>query len=119
MFRAQLPRLHELRDLIPDTARDAYFRDFETLLRGELAKAEFVRWEEKLKYLDGDAWNALKDEASPYLTRKDPRRGYYQLFDILGQVDGYQHLRNIGCSKVRFIPRSDQECLRTPDLEGF
>jgi hypothetical protein len=119
MFRAQLPRLYDLRDLTADTAsRDAYFHDFEALLRDELARAAFVRWEQKLQCLDGDAWKALKDEASQYLTRRDACRGYYQLFDVLGQADGYEHLRNIGCSKVWFIPRSDKQGRKTPDLEG-
>jgi hypothetical protein len=120
MFRIQLPRLYELRDLIADrTSPDAYFHDFETLLQDDLARAVFIRWEEKLQLLDAHAWKALKDEASQYLIRRDPRRSHQQLFDILGQADGYQHLRNIGCSTVRFIPRSDKEGLRTPDLEGF
>jgi hypothetical protein len=121
MFRDRLPRLYELRDLIADrTSPDAYFNDdFETLLQDDLAMAAFVRWEQKLQHLDAHAWKALKDEASQYLTRRDPRRGHHQLFDILGQAEGYQHLRNIGCSNVRFIPRSDKEGLRTPDLEGF
>jgi hypothetical protein len=41
------------------------------------------------------------------------------LFDILGQADAYKYLRDIGCSEIRFIPRSDKEGRRTPDLEGL
>ena len=118
MFRSRLPRLYELRDLIPDLASpDAYFpADFETRLMGEPSPLSvFDCWEKKLQFLDEEAWKALKNEAAPYLTRRDPRRRWRQLFDILGQVDAYRHLRNIGCSRIRFIPRS---ATRTPDLEG-
>ena len=119
MFRIQLPRLYELRDLIADrTSPDAYFHDFETLLQDDLAMAAFVRWEQKLQHLDAHAWKALKDEASQYLTRRDPRRGHHQLFDILGQADGYQHLKSIGCENILFIPRSKGKGVKTPDLEG-
>jgi hypothetical protein len=118
MFRAQLPRLYQLRDLIADLASpDAYFpADFETRLQVEPSPLSvFACWENKLQFLDEESWKVLKNEAAPYLTRRDPRRGWHQLFDILGQADAYIHLRNIGCSRIRFIPRSATE---TPDLEG-
>jgi|ERR1035441_5310122 hypothetical protein len=120
MFRSHLPRLYELRDLIPDPdSPDAYFQDFEAVLQDHLAKAVFAGWERKVQDLDEDAWKTLKGEASQYLRCRDPRRGWYQLFDILGQADAYKHLIDIGCSRVRFIPRSDKEGRRTPDLEGW
>jgi hypothetical protein len=113
--------LYELRDLIADAASpDAYFRDFEILLRNEpLAKAEFIRWEEKLQFLHEAAWMALKAEAAQYLTCRDPARGWHQLFDILGQAEAYKYLREIGCVEVRFVPRSDKQGIRTPDFEGI
>src|ERR1035441_1007995 len=87
MFRSHLPRLYELRDLIPDPdSPDAYFQDFEAVLQDHLAKAVFAGWERKVQDLDEDAWKTLKGEASQYLRCRDPRRGWYQLFDILGQI---------------------------------
>jgi hypothetical protein len=121
MFRAQLPRVYELKDLIPDPdSPDAYFKDFETRLQtSPLAKACFTGLEKKLQYLHEDAWTALKNEAAQHLTRRDLYRGWPQLFDILCQTDGYKYLRDLGCSEVRFIPRADREGRRTPDLEGM
>ena len=121
MFRAQLPRLYELLDLIADPASPkAYFQDFETKLQVEpLCLPVYACWEKVFQILDEDAWKAQKDEAAQYLTCRDKRRGWPQLFDILGQADAYKHLRDIGCSKIRFIPRSDKERRRTPDLEGL
>ena len=121
MFRAQLPRLYELLDLIADPASPkAYFQDFETKLQVEpLCLPVYACWEKVFQILDEDAWKALKDEAAQYLTCRDKRRGWHQLFDILGQADAYKHLGDIGCSKTRFIPRSDKEGRRTPDLEGL
>jgi hypothetical protein len=119
MFRTQLPRIYELKDLISDPAhRDAYFRDFENRFqdRPDWRRA-FICWEMVLQGLDKDAWEFLKREASPYLVHKDPMgRGWQQLFDILNQAHAYKYLKEIGCSDVRFIPRSDK---KTPDLEGF
>ena|ERR1017187_7666858 len=85
MFRTQLPRLYELPDLIADRiSPNAYFpADFETRLHGEPSPLSlFVCWEKKFQFLDEGAWKALKNEAAPYLTRRDPRRGWHQLFDI-------------------------------------
>ena len=68
MFRAQLPRAYELKDLTRDPGSpDAYFKDFETKLQeGSLAKAWFTRLEKKLQYLPEDEWTALKKEACPF-----------------------------------------------------
>ena len=122
MFRTQLPRIYELWDLISDPASpDAYFpQNFETLLQTSLPMAAYTHIEKKLQYLDVDAWKPLRDEASQYLTVKDPKRGWQQLFENLeGPADAYKHLRDLGCSDVCFIPRSQQQGQRTPDLEGL
>jgi hypothetical protein len=80
VYRKQLPRLYELKDLIADpSALNAYFRDFERKLREPELLLEACRWEEQLEGLDADAWRCLKSEATPYLERRDPGRGWHQL----------------------------------------
>ena len=121
MFRTQLPRIYELWDLISDPASpDAYFHDFEDRFQNwPDFRQVFIRWQKELQGLDGGAWGFLKSEVSPYLIRRDQSgRGWQQLFDILNQAYAYNYLKGIGCSSVRFIPRSGELSKRTPDLEG-
>ena len=120
-FRLQLPRTYELWDLIPDpTSPNAYFQNTIEEYIGQSAhvKQIYARWEKDLQGLDAEAWGYLKNEASPYLIRRDPRRGWQQLFDILNQARAFNHLKFIGYSTVRFVPRADEKKKRTPDLEG-
>lgn len=118
MFRTQLPRIYELWDLISDPASpDAYFHDFEDRFQNRPDwRQAFVCLEKELQGLDNDAWGALKSEASPYLVRRHLSRAWEQLFNILNHAYAYNYLKGIGCSNVRFIPRSDRQ---TPDLEGL
>ncbi len=118
MFCEQLPKICELRDLIPNPAAPgSYFQNFGSALRNSSARRKYNALERELKGLDPDAWAVLKTEALPYLTRKDSNgRGWQQLFDILNQARAYNYLTGIGCSNVRFVPRSNSE---TPDLEGM
>ena len=121
MLRMQLPRVYELRDLISDpTSPDAYFHNFDKYVPDSVhARAIYDRLERDLQGLDGDAWEFLKSEASPYLVRKDQGgRGWQQLFDILNQARAYNYLKTVGASNIRFIPRAKQRRVRTPDLEG-
>jgi len=116
--RAKHPRLYELKDLIADPkSSDAYFQDFEEKLRDFAdVRAVYLRWEHLLEELDGAAWEHLKKEAAPRLTKRGKQgRGWEQLFDILNEARAYRYLRAIGCADVRFVPRSKT---RTPDLEG-
>ncbi len=120
MFRKQMPRLYELRDLIDDPrSPDAYFQNFDNNVRDSPhhVKQIYLRWERELQGLDSEAWEFLKTEASPYLVHRDPTgRGWQQLFDLLNQARAYNYLRALGCSNVRFIPRA--QAVRTPDLEA-
>lgn len=121
MFRMQLPRIYELRDLIADpTSPDAYFQNFDSHVQDSIHVRDiYDRWEKDLQGLDDDAWEFLKSEASPYLVHKDQSgRGWQQLFDILNQAHAYNYLKTVGASNVRFIPRAKQRSTRTPDLEG-
>jgi hypothetical protein len=117
-LRAELPRLYELKDRIADpNSSDAYFQDLEQKLADSAhVKEIYLRWERLLDELDTTAWEQLKKEAVPRLTNRDKKgRGWQQLFDILNEARAYRYLRSIGCTGVRFIPRS---LTKTPDLEG-
>ena len=123
MFRTQMPRIYELRDLIADPASpDAYFQNFDENVRKSPHHVNeiYLRREKELRGLDPDSWKFLKSEASPYLVCKDPSgRGWQQLFDILNQARAYNYLKTLGCSNIRFIPRADKQALRTPDIEAL
>jgi hypothetical protein len=120
MFRTQMPRIYELRDLIDDpNSPDAYFQNFDRIVHDSPhhVRPIYLSWEKELRGLDPDAWEFLKTEASPGLTHKDRTgRGWQALFDILNQASAYNHLKTLGCSNIRFIPRAER---KTPDLEGI
>jgi hypothetical protein len=79
-------------------------------------KEVYSRWERVLQGLDVQAWVHLKNEAVPRLTARDKNgRGWQQMFDILNEARAYNYLKSIGCTRVRFIPRTRE---RTPDLEA-
>jgi hypothetical protein len=107
-----------LRDCIADPAAPtAYFQDFEEKLTSSAhIKGVFLRWEMALDGLDPQAWQHLKSEAAPRLPKRDKKgRGWDQLFDILNEARAYNYLTSLGCTQLRFIPRSRG---RTPDLEA-
>jgi len=121
VFRAELPRLYELRDCIADPASsEAYFQDFDQkLARFADAKDVYLRQERVLQGLDDTAWEHLKKEALPLLAARDKRgRGWHQLFDILNEARAYNYLKSLGCKNLRFIPRSPRSHEKSPDLEG-
>ena len=121
MYRKKLPRVYELRDLIEDpTSPSAYFQDFDNSIRDESTKKRaWLAREDELQGLDLTSWEFLKNEALPYLMKRDPSgRGWQQLITILNQARAYNYLMGIGCSNVRFIPKATQKGVETPDLEG-
>ena len=110
--RTQLPRLYKLKNLLTDPSHpDAYFQNFEDNLQDESCFQTFNLWEEELQGLDSDAWEFLKGKASRYLQRNAKKgRGWYQLFDALGEAFAYNYLKTaVGCPKVRFILPSPLE----------
>jgi hypothetical protein len=119
VYRKELPRLYELIDRRPQSP-DAYFVDLGTSLGENGVKLKHFRHiEEDLRGLDPDSWEQLKAELIPLFTARDAKRGWQALFDKLNEAKGYNHLaRVIGCTSVRFIPRSKRRGQRTPDLEG-
>lgn len=117
----ELPRVNELRALIADPSADsAYFgQDFDERFRASPARQRvWLGRERELEALDDIAWAFLKDEARPYLIRKDKSgRGWQQLFAILNQASAYNFLtQQLHCIDVRFVPRDARA--ETPDLEA-
>lgn len=115
-----MPRIHELIELIDDRSMpSAYFRNFDDSIRDEPTKKKaWVARESELQRLDGEAWKSLKLEARPYLTTRDPIRGWEQLISILNQARAYNYLLDEGYSSIRFIPRKPGKARKTPDLEA-
>lgn len=113
-----LLRLNELRAHVRDSNDpDAYFRDFENSLREIPPKLkQFRDIEAELQLLDSVAWKHLKAEAVPYLTRRDPHRGWEQLFNILNQAKAYNFMVSQNHKEVCFVPRVVGQ--KTPDLQG-
>jgi hypothetical protein len=120
MYRKELPRIYELRDLIPTPAPPgAYFRDFDKRLTDcPQALKQFRDIETDLQGLDFAAWTYLKGELAPLLIAKHETRGWQQLFDKLNQAKAYNYLARVGCTGILFIPESKVKRQRTPDLEA-
>jgi len=116
MFRQEMPRVYELKDLSDDSS--ARFHDFDSKLgEGTVRRKTWLAREHEFQRLDEAAWQFLKQEAQPYLTVNDTKgRGWQQFMDILNQVRAYNHLVDLGCSGVQFIPTKTGQ--QTPDLEG-
>jgi hypothetical protein len=120
MYRKQLPRIYELRDLLPDPIpADAYFQNLdETLTNIPQKLRQYRELERDLQWLDTDAWAFLKSEVAHLLLVKDEKRGWQSLFDRLNQTKAYNYLKKAGYTTVKFIPRSSVARRRTPDLEA-
>jgi hypothetical protein len=115
-FERVLPRLHELLQCAPIDDSSAYSPDLGASLLATRGKLEaFIKVEQSLAALDSGAWLHLKSRAVPRLSRRDPARGWRELFDTLNEARAYRHLRRLGCTEIRFIPETRE---RTPDLEG-
>lgn len=121
MYRVELPRVYELRDMAQiSSSPDAYFQDFcKRLAESRVMLKHFRDIETDLQGLGAPAWEHLKVEVAPLLASKDDTRGWQSLFDKLNEAKGYNHLVNIGCTDVRFIPQSSVKGEKTPDLEGI
>lgn len=116
MFRQEMPRVYELKDLSDDSS--ARFHDFDSKLCEEIERRKtWLAREREFQRLDEASWKFLKQEAQPRLTVKDTKgRGWHQLMDILNQARAYNYLVDFGCSGVHFIPTKKGQ--QTPDLEG-
>ncbi len=118
MYRSELPRIYELRDLLPDPIpANAYFQTVDKRLSEcPLRFRHYRDLEQDLAGLDAAAWACLKSEVKPLLLVRDEKRGWTPLFDKLNQAKAYNHMKRAGYETVRFI-----EPIRgrmTPDLEA-
>ena len=117
-FRNEFLRVYELMDMLVDPSHpDAYFQDFEKVLKDQSGLYEFRKVEGWLAALDDAAWQDLKQRAAPLLLKRESGRGWQALFDILrseARASGY--LQSIGCTRVRFLARMNT---KTPDLSAL
>ena len=120
MYRKQLLRIYELRDLLPTPVpSDSYFRNLDESLAKDPRKLKQYRdIEYDLRGLDPDAWTFLKSELRPLISTMDAERGWQPLFDKLNQAKAYNYLKSLGYSAVAFIPPSSVTGQRTPDLKA-
>jgi hypothetical protein len=122
MFRNELPRVYELIDLTENLHEPcAYFHNFESSYCDEASKREVWQNREKqLQALDLNSWKVLKHKASSYLTKPDYVKGgwWHQLIEALNEARGYNYLKSIGCSNIKFIPSAIINGVETPDLKG-
>ena len=120
MFRRQLPRVYELRDLAgAPVPPDAAFQTLEGRLQESPSCMEvFGSLERQLDGLDDVAWAFLKSKAGRYLTVRHATRGWQQLVDALNEVRAYNYLKTIGCSDVQFIEESAKPRQQSPDLRA-
>ena len=118
MYRNELPRIYELRDLLPDSIpANAYFQNLDTSLLNSPLKLRYYRdLEQDLAGLDAAAWAFLRSEVKPLLLDRYQNRGWQPLFDKLNQAKGYNHLKAAKFQTVSFV----QPVLgrKTPDLEA-
>jgi hypothetical protein len=112
-------RLSELRDFaINLNSPKTYFQRDDDKFTHPMKRRFFLDIERDLQALDFKAWDFLRKEAFPRLKARHPTRGWRQLFETLNEAKGYIYLTRIGCTGVKFIPRSKTNNVQTPDLEG-
>ncbi len=114
-----LQRISELRNYsISLRSATAYFQHDDKFSNPQKRKF-FVDIECDLQKLDAGAWDVIRGEACKRLLAQDPARGWSSLFEALNEAKGYSHLVCLGCTDVKFIPRSTIKGQRTPDLQGL
>ena len=120
MYRKELSRIYELRDLLPGALpANAYFQNLDETLAGSPSKLrQFRELENLLQCLDLPAWHFLKSEANRLLCTKDFARGWPALFDKLNQARAYKYLKDRGCTDIKFIEPSPARGQKTPDLSA-
>jgi hypothetical protein len=88
----------------------------QTLL--ERGKREyFEKIEVTLQGLDEVAWAAIKKKLKRWpKVRAHEHRALEPLYELLNEAKGYNYLKGIGCSNVRFVSVSTRQNEKTPDL---
>jgi hypothetical protein len=121
MWRNGFPRLYELHDLSDQAHPDNYFTtvfQHHFAYAPDLTQMSFGPLEKALQRLDKEAWKQLIGKALPFVTQKDPRRQWSQLFNHLYEAFGYEWLAEQGYTSIQFVARSDTQSKRTPELRG-
>lgn len=120
VYRRELPRIYELRDLLPNPPPPgAYLRNLDKSLAEIPQKLrQFRHLERDLQGLDTAAWNFLKSELEPLLTAQDAKRGWQPVWDRLNQAKAYNHLKDAGYRSIEFVPPSTVGGLQTPNLRA-
>lgn len=107
------PRLHELYSESDTDNADNYFRQ-DGVMRALKGRRDSLREIEKeLQELDDLAWTQLKAKTLKYVSKKDVRRHYAQLFECLHEVKGYMFLKREGYKEIYFNEEIDT---KSPDL---
>lgn len=109
------PKLYELYCESDQADEVNYFTAFDNALKMPSARFRYEQLEEELGQLDNVAWREFKQKALTYVTTKDSRRGYNQLFECFNEVKGFLYLKTEGCEKIHFIPEAD---ITSPDLRA-
>lgn len=60
----------------------------------------------------------LKDDVKGDLNNNKKIRGWQSVLDKLNNAKGYAHLVGLGCTDVKFIPRSKKDRQKTPDIKA-
>lgn len=120
MSDINLKRVYELKDLVKDQCSpDAYFQNFEYSLQISCDKRKaFIALEKALQGLDEQSWNELKKDVAPLLMKRDKKRKWQSLFDRLNEAHGYNYLKYLNCTDIKFIPRSTKDGIQSPDIKG-
>ena len=114
-WAGDFPKLYELYRESDQADEANYFTAFDNILRMPLARFHYEQLEEELRQLDNVAWQEFKQKALAYVTTKDSRRGYNQLFECFNEVKGFFYLKTEGCQKIHFIPEAN---ITSPDLRA-
>ena len=116
---SEFPRLGELASFHREISTSRFYGfPHSQHLEIEEVRRKFQALEEDLSCLDQESWQFLLNEARDLTLLKSDPRGWNQLFEKLNETKGYRYLQELGCSDIRFIPRSTATGIETPDLLG-
>ncbi|MGD0017057.1 MAG: hypothetical protein ABSC38_06050 [Verrucomicrobiia bacterium] len=118
MWRNEFPQLYKLYEASDRSHADNYFtKGFDRIYANDRdgTRRSFGPLERALERVDNEAWKQLVGKALGFVTQKDHRRGWSQLFDHLYEAFGYELLANRGYTSIQFVDRGDEQ---TPDLLG-
>ena len=84
------------------------------LLPGD--EAQLMTWERRLTLLDPDSWATFIRKATGRVSLRDKSgRDWHQLVETFNELKGYEHARNLGYERVRFISETNRSL---PDIEA-